>query len=225
MNQVGSFRKTDPRLINYKQGNVMKRQLLTKLQTVCLALPLLLSTAYGGIPLMDVTVFDATEKVVFKQSIKANAAFATGNLPAGKYVVQFNTKNPAMKNNQYLAVVSAGKKKVIAAAVPGESFMAGGAAIKIDVGPGLIITGKVTPEPAMAQGDGRVFRVIDGKRYLWVSAQTGTNLAGQWVEENLAPHSPITVWTKNELQKRMDRGGEGSMITYEHHHGLFTHGY
>jgi hypothetical protein len=190
----------------------MKRQLLTKLQTVCLTLPLLLSTAYGGIPSLDVTVFDATEKVVFRQSIKSNAAFATGNLPAGKYVVQFNAKNPAMKNKQYLAVVSAGKKKVIAAAVPGESFMAGGAALKIDVEPGLNITGKVAPEPAMAQGDGRVFRVIDGKRYLWVSARTGTNIAGQWVEENLAPINAITVWSADELRKRMDRGGEGSML-------------
>src|SRR2546421_69503 len=112
----------------------MKRQL--KLLSLCLALAAFLSTAYGGIPSMDVTVFDATEKVVFKQALNQNAAFATGNLRAGKYVVQFNTKSAAVKNNQYLAVISAGKNKLIAAAVPGERFMAGGAAIKIDVGPG-----------------------------------------------------------------------------------------
>jgi hypothetical protein len=209
---AGGFGETTFASSNQTEENVMTRQLLLKLPMACFALTLLLSTAYGGTASMNVTVFDATEKVVFKQSITENATFATGNLRAGKYVVQFNSTSPAVKNNLYLAVVSAGRKKVIAASVPGDKFMAGGAAMKIDVGPGLNISGKVAPETVTAQGEGPVFRVIDGKRYFWVNAQIGTNFAGQWVEEGLPPRAPVILWTADELRKRMDRGGEGSML-------------
>lgn len=191
----------------------MTKQLLTKLPTICLALTMLLGTAYGGIPLMDVTVFDAAQKIVFKQAIHVDATFATGSLRPGKYVVQFNSKSAALRNDQYLAVVSAGKKKVIAAAVPGEKFMGGGAAMKIDVEAGTQITGKVAPEPVVARREGPTFRVVDGKRYLWVNPRTGSNLAGQWVEATLAPARNVTVWSADEFQKKIDRAGEGSMLT------------
>ena len=191
----------------------MTRQLLIKLPLVCLALAALLSPAQGGTPFMDVTVFDATQKIVFKQAIQVNATFATGSLRAGKYVVQFNSKSAALRNAQYLAVVSAGKKKVIAAAVPGEKFMAGGAAMKIAVEAGTQITGQVATESVVTGRGGPTFRVVDGKRYLWVSARTGSNLAGQWVEETLAPARNVTVWSADEFQKKIDRAGEGSMLT------------
>ena len=203
----------------------MKRPLLIKLPTVCFALTMLLSTARGGMPSMDVTVFDASEKVVFKQAINANASFATGNLRPGNYVVQFNTNSRAVKNNHYLAVVSSGKKKVIAASVPGENFMDRGAAMRIDVGPGMKITGQIAREEAMARLNGPIFRTVDGKRYVWVGPQTGTNIAGQWVEQTLGPARNTFVWTSEELQKRMDRGGEGSMITNHHNYTLPTKGY
>jgi len=201
----------------------MTRQL--KLPMFCLALAAFLSTAYGGVPSMNVTVFDAAEKVVFKQAINSSATFATGNLPAGKYVVQFNTRSAAVKGNQYLLVVSAGKKKVIADAVTGETLTRGGAAMKIQVGPGNEISGQVLNDEAIAQAGGPKYRTIDGKRYVWVGAQTGTHLAGQWEEVSAAPSRSVVVWTRDELQKRMDRGGEGSMITSESNeqYGLFTH--
>jgi hypothetical protein len=206
-----------------RHSDHMKRQL--KLLSVCVALAAFLSTAYGGVPGMSVTVFDANEKVVFKQSLNSNASFASGKLPAGRYVVQFNTKSPAAKDNQYLAVVSAGKKRIIATGVPGERFMAGGAAMKIDVGPGLTITGQITKEdPATAQTRGPISRVIDGKRYIWVSAQTGTNLAGRWEDASVAPAHAVVVWSKDELRKRWDRAGEGSMITSEAMENFGTHG-
>jgi hypothetical protein len=194
----------------------MKRQL--KLLCACIALAAFLSTAYGGVPSVDVTVFDASEKVVFKRAINANSAFATGNLRSGKYVVQFKSQSAALKNNQYLAVVSSGRKKVIAAAIPGERFMAGGAAMKIDVGADMRITGQLAREEVITNGTGPISRVVDGKRYVWVRVQTGTHIDGQWVEESLAVARSTTVWTADELRKRMDRAGEGSMITYQHHH-------
>jgi hypothetical protein len=75
-------------------------------------------------------------------------------------------------------------------------------------------------------GDGNSkYRVIDGKRFVWVATETGSNHGGHWVEEGLAPARNIIAWTSDEIQKRQDRGGEGSLITYHHHHGLMTHGY
>ena len=172
---------------------------------------------------MDVTVFDATEKVVFRQSINANATFATGNLRPGKYVVQFNTRSAAAKGNQYLLVVSAGSKKVIADGVAGETLTRGGAAMKIQVGSGLQISGQVLNDEAIAQAGGPKYRTIDGKRYLWASAETGSNLGPRWEEITSASARNVIAWNRNELQKRMDRGGEGSMITYKDHYGLSTH--
>ena len=190
----------------------MKKQLLTKFPTICLALTMLLGTAYGGIPSMDVTVFDATEKVVFKQSIKADAAFATGNLRAGNYVVQFNTKSQAVKNNHYLAVVSSGQKKVIAAAVRGERFMAGGAAMKIDVGSGMQITGKVVAEPAITQRDGSMVRVIDGKRYVWVESRVGSNFGPRWEEQSIANSNNVSSLSQDKMRRIQDSAYEGSML-------------
>jgi hypothetical protein len=190
----------------------MTKQLLTKLTTMCLALTMLLGTAYGGVPLMDVTVFDANQKVVFKQSLKADAAFATGTLRAGNYVVQFNAKTEAVKNNYYLAVVSAGQKKVIAAAVRGEKFTGGGAAMKIDVGSGMHISGTVAAESATARHDGRMIRVIDGKRYVWVPGRVGTNLGPHWELETLAPASNITFITGDTMRKLQDHAYEGSIL-------------
>lgn len=201
----------------------MTRQL--KLLSLGLTLAALLSTARGGIPSMDVTVFDSTEKVVFKQAMNANATFATGSLPAGRYVVQFNTRSSAVKGNQYLLVVSAGAKKVIADAVAGETLARGGAAMKIHVNPGLQISGQVLNDEAITNAGGPKFRTIDGKRYVWVAEHTGSNITGRWVDVTTAPLRTVIVWNRDELQKRMDRGGEGSMLTNHLSHDLPTHGY
>ena len=103
--------------------------------------------------------------------------------------------------------------------------MARGAAMRIDVGPGMKITGQIAKEEVMSQSDGPAFRVIDGKRYVWVGPQTGTNIAGQWVEQTLAPARNTLVWTPDDLRKAIDRGGEGSMLSYHYGYGLAAKGY
>lgn len=219
-NQSESLFKTPPNLTQPVE-KIMTKHPLNRLPFALAALALLLAlatTAYGGVPLMDVTVFDANSKVAFKGPISANATFATGNLHPGNYVVQFNAKSTAVKNNQYLLVVSAGKKKVIAADVSGEKFMAGGVAMKVEVGPGSKITGQVAIEQAVAQGDGPKYRVIDGKRYFWVSAELGSNRGGRWVEESLAPAGNLTAWSKEGIRRFQDSAGEGSMISYKTHY-------
>jgi hypothetical protein len=101
--------------------------------------------AYGGVPPLNVTVSDAGGKAAFKGVTNANGTFATAKLKPGDYVVQFNSTYGGMKGNRYAIVVSAGTKKVGAAAVPGEKFAGGGVALKLVVGAGLNITGQVAP--------------------------------------------------------------------------------
>lgn len=193
----------------------MKKHPLPKTLLAGAGFALLLSfatAAYGGVPSMNVTVFDPLRNVAFKGPIRSDATFATAKLPAGEYVVQFNSKSSPVTGNQYLLVVSAGRKKVIAAAVPGETFAGGGAAMKIQVGPGSKITGQVANDRDTVQADGSKYRMIAGKRFVWVTSQVGSNHGGHWAEAGLPPALNITNWRKDDLQKRMDRGGEGSMI-------------
>jgi hypothetical protein len=206
----------------------MTRHLLNKLLFVPAAFAVLLgiaTTAYGGLPPIDVTVFDANSKVAFKGPISANATFATGNLHPGHYVVQFNAKSPAVKDNQYLLVVSAGKKKVIAPGVRGETLIAGGAAMRLDVELGSKITGQVANEQDVARGDGPKYRLIDGKLFVWVTAELGSNRGGHWEEPGLAPARNITAWNSDDFRRRQDRGGEGSLITYTDHYGPGSKGF
>src|SRR5947207_10311613 len=208
----------------------MKKYLFTKIPFARWALALLLSiaaTAYAGVPPLEVTVFDASSRVAFQGPVGANSTFATRTLPPGRYVVQFKTKNAAAKNNQYLLVVSAGKKKVIATGVAGETLIAGGAAMRLDVGAGSQITGQVARDEIVAGGLSSKYRMIDGKRFVWATAELRSNRGGHWEEEGLAPTRQVVVWTKDELQKRMDRAGEGSMVLTEaqENSGLHSHGY
>jgi hypothetical protein len=101
------------------------------------------SVANAGIPSMNVTVSDSAGKAAFKGATKNDGSFATAALQPGNYVVQFNTKNAAIKGGQYSIIVAAGKKKVVANAVAGDRFLAGGVAMKVEVAAGSSITGQV----------------------------------------------------------------------------------
>lgn len=189
--------------------------------TVISLLLIVTSAVYGGVPSMNVTVSDASGKVAFKGATNANAAFATGNLQPGRYVVQFNSKSAAVKGNQYLLVVSAGEKKILAEAVPGDKFTAGGVAMRVNVTRALKITGQVASEQAIASGASRLVQMRNGRRYFWVTAETGSNLGGRWVEEGVAEERNIVRFSSDELRKVHDRAFEGSMLNrleHNHHH-------
>lgn len=136
------------------------------------------SLAYGGIPAMNVSVSDESGNAAYKGATNSNGTFATAKLKPGKYVVQLNSKSPAVKGNNYAVVVSAGTKKVAANAVPGEKFNGGGVALKVDVGNGLNITGQVAEESKSA--------MKDGKKMVWIPPAMGSNLPGKWVPEDSA---------------------------------------
>jgi hypothetical protein len=172
----------------------------------------LASTVRGGIPALQATVFDADQNVAFQGPLGADGSFATGGLSPGRYVVQFKTKNTAAKNNLYMLVVSAGKKKVIAAAVPGQKFTGGGVAMKVDVGPSSRITAQVAQEDAVTGPGASRYRMIDGKGYVWITTQVGSNLGGRWVGERLAPGVNIVNVPMDNVRTIQDSAGEGSMI-------------
>jgi hypothetical protein len=92
---------------------------------------------------MDVVVSDNGGKAAFKGATKTDGTFATPALKPGSYVVQFNTKNSAVKSGQYSIIVAAGPKKVVANAVAGERFLGGGVAMKVEAAAGASITGQV----------------------------------------------------------------------------------
>ena len=162
---------------------------------------------------MEVTVFDTGGNVEFKGATNANGTFATANLQPGHYVVQFNTQSAAAKGNHYLVVVSAGKKKVIATGVSGETFI-GGAAMKVNVRSGLKITGQVANE--QIEG-GSNYKMVGGQRFVWVTAELGSQLGGRWVEESLAPARSITRLSTEGVKKFQDKAGEGSMVPWDGH--------
>jgi hypothetical protein len=139
----------------------------------CLAI----SMAYAGVPPISVSVSDASGKAAFKGATNSTGAFATAQLKPGNYVVQLNAKSPAVKGNHYAVVVSAGKKKVAASAVAGEKLTGGGVALKVEVGPGLNITGQVAQETKVSKS---------GKKMVWIPPMLGSNLPGRWVEEDSA---------------------------------------
>ena len=183
------------------------------IRAVLLCLLLVVATAAsGGVPSMNVIVSDASGKVAFKGATNANASFATANLAPGNYVVQFQSKSGALKGNQYLLVVSAGKKKMIADAVPGEKINGAGVAMRITVGSGLKITGQVAADQGLAAAISGKVKVIDGKRYVWIKARTGSNLGDHWEEEGLAASQAVATMSNDKLRQIQDRAFEGSML-------------
>ena len=120
-------------------------------------------SASGAIPSVNVTVSDAGGKLAYKGATKGDGGFATEKLQPGKYVVQFSSKNSALKGGQYSLVVAAGSKKVVANGVGGEKFLTGGVAMKVDVGSNLNITGQVTtaPIPLVTQKNNNNMRKSD----------------------------------------------------------------
>lgn len=140
------------------------------------------ASLFAAVPAMDVTVSTSTGKLAFKGRTNANGTFSTGNLAPGNYVVQFNAKDSAaVKGGKFLVVVSAGKRKVTAGDVQGGKFVAGGVAMKVEVGSGLKITGQVADQQSVAAKSDANVRVINGKRYVFVR-EIGSQV-GRWVEE------------------------------------------
>lgn len=138
------------------------------------------SVGYSAVPALNVTVSDGGGKVAYKGATSATGTFATPNLKSGNYIVQFNSASAALKGHQYTLVISAGKKKVSADAVAGDKFLAGGVAMKLEVGSGLNITGQVAAS-ANVKIDPKT-----KKKMVYIQPAVGSNMPGRWVPEDSA---------------------------------------
>jgi Carboxypeptidase regulatory-like domain len=175
----------------------------TSIRKVLFSLSLILSSAFfaAAMPSLDVTVSDSGSKLAYKGKTGASGTFATGTLAPGKYTVQFRS-NGNMPGN-YALLISAGKQKVMAEAVPGSKFSQGGVAMRLDVSSGLNITGQVsTGKVASADmsSNARV-KIVNGKKYVWKGPEVGSNFGGHWEEEGKASaHNTQSVDSSSLLE-------------------------
>ena len=206
----------------------MKIHCFSKSLFACAAATALLcvaSPARGSSPPIRVTVFDANQTVVFKGPLGADATFATKTLPPGRYVVQFNSKSASLKGTHYFLAVSAGKKKVLADAVAGEILMDKGAAMRVDVGQGLKITGQVVRDGDRVVSGVTKYRMVDGRPYIWIADELGSHIQGRWVDATIAPVLNITSYRTEDFRRAQDHAGEGSMLGRNYNVGPPTTGY
>ncbi|MGZ4966143.1 MAG: carboxypeptidase-like regulatory domain-containing protein [Chthoniobacterales bacterium] len=166
------------------------------------------ASVYGaGMPSVGVTVSDAAGHVAYKGRTNAGGTFATGKLAPGDYVVQFSSAGAPAGN--YALVVSAGKEKTVAEAVPGTKFGGGGVAMRIKVGKDMNVTGQLSTGKAGAvaakAGSTTQVKIVNGKRYLWVGPETGSNIGGHWVEEGSPEAQNLTRLNKQGVQSLQDR--------------------
>lgn len=162
----------------------------------------LASAALAATPPIDVTVSDAAGKLAFRGKTSTNGTFSTPRLEPGNYVVQFNS---AKLQGDYAMIVSAGKKKVTADSVAGSQFGGGGVAMRLEVGRGLNISGQVAPVGTVMVSGNRKVKIVNGRRYIWVEGETGTNLRG-WVEEGVAKGRNIQRMSRDTIRQIQDKG-------------------
>jgi hypothetical protein len=173
--------------------------------------------ASAAVPTMDVTVSDSAGKLEFKGKTNAQGLFTTKSLAPGNYVVQFTAKTS--KGGPYALVVSAGKKKVMAESVPAAKFSKGGVAMRVEVSKGMSLTGQVAEagQATIAANNGsnksnaRV-KYVDGKKFVWVQSELGSNLGGHWVDATSPEARNVQeVGTKGlqDMQSRYQNPNQG----------------
>jgi hypothetical protein len=159
------------------------------------------SFASAAVPEMRVTVSDSSGHAAYKGATDSNGSFATGTLKPGHYVVQFNAKRNDVAGNNYALVVSAGTKKVVASAVAGEKFAAGGVAMRIEVPGGANMVGVVA-------SDLRTM-MKDGKLLVWIPQRLGSHLPAHWAEADSADAKLVQASSSLSFKNLQDKQAQG----------------
>ena len=166
----------------------------------------------AAVPSVKVTITDANDKIVYNGLTNTSGLFRTPNLPTGDYVVQFRSRNGGQLDNQYLLVVSAGTKKVIADAVRGEQFAGGGVAMRVNVRRGLPIEGQMATEQSVSVAGNPNMKIVNGHRFFYVLSATGSNLGPHWEEEGVGMSRNVVHMDRNFVQHIVDHFAEGSLL-------------
>ncbi len=178
-----------------------------------------MSALYAELPPVKVTISTADGKLAYEGRTNARGIFHTGNVPPGDYVVQFRSGNAVMTSEQYLLVVAAGKRKVIADALRGEQFGGGGVAMRLRVGDGMKIEGQIASERSVTLAGNANEKVINGRIFRWVQDTTGTNLGPHWEEQGIGSARNVVRLDRTYLQHLADHFAEGSLLNRHYSDG------
>jgi hypothetical protein len=159
------------------------------------------SLASAAVPEMRVTVSDANGYAAYKGATDENGTFATGTLKPGRYVVQFNAKRNDVTGNNYALVVSAGKKKVVANTVAGNTFAGGGVAMRIEVGGGANIVGQVASDLRTMMKNGRLL--------VWIPQRLGSHLPAHWAEADSSDAKLVQASSSFSIKNLQDKQAQG----------------
>ena len=185
---------------------------------------LVAGTASGAtLPSMDVTVREkAGGKVVSSAKTDSRGNFATPEVQPGSYTVEFRSKNAAALAGTTLQIsVSPAKGPATEATAPGARF-GGGVAVAVNVKRASALTGQVSSAAAQTLADtgetkgplrpGSV-RIINGKRFVWMVNEMGSNIGGKWVPEGSpgAPAANTTRGNADSLRRMQDQSGQGAI--------------
>ncbi|HEY2139310.1 MAG TPA: hypothetical protein VGH00_04460 [Chthoniobacterales bacterium] len=141
----------------------------------------------AGVCNVDVTISDAGGRLAYRGKTDINGVFATAQVAAGNYVVQFQAKKAAANRNDYAIFAAAGRQRVVADAVSGAKFSGAGVAMRLKPTSRTLIIGQVAAGGVNALGT----KIVKGVRYVLLPPETG-DLAPRWVEEGTSSASNVT---------------------------------
>ena len=183
-----------------------------KLFASSVALLLISVSAVYAIPAMNVIVTDSQSRLAYKGVTNQDGTFATSKLAPGNYVVRFVSKQKVTDTEQYMLILTAGKKSMISNGVAAAQFKTSGVAAKMEVAKATSISGQVADAQELEKAG---FKVVNGRRYQWVKGHTGDSLGGRWMEEGAAGDT-LSQIDADGFRKLQDRAGLGTMSANEH---------
>jgi hypothetical protein len=146
------------------------------------------SIVYGAaVSNVDVTVSDATGRLIYRGKTDTNGVFGTGQVAAGDYVVQFNAKNAAVNRSDYAIYAAAGHRRVVAHDISGRQFAGAGVAMRLKSVARTPIIGQVALGGVNALGT----KIVKGVRYVLLPPATG-DIGPRWVEEGTQAARNVT---------------------------------
>ncbi|CAN5716443.1 hypothetical protein BH20VER1_BH20VER1_27340 [soil metagenome] len=200
--------------------------MINNLRMLVLASTAVAFSALGASAAPQMVSFDVTVKqkgsstAVFKGKTDGRGNFATSELSPGSYTAEFRSKNAAaMKGSKITIAVNSGKGESSQSTAPAEKF-ASGVAMNFEIRRPAKVTGQVGSNAgaeAVASSKGPLVsgsvKVINGKRFVWMPPELGSNMGGKWVPEGSpgAPRANVTKGNREDLRRMQDHGGQGAV--------------
>lgn len=152
---------------------------------VCLACTLFFTNFADAVTnaAVELTAKDkASGKVVYKGETNAAGKFSTSALAPGTYTFQFTAKDGA---GFQVALSGAKSAKQIKGPKSSVTFA-------VEMASTNKVSGRVTATPATAATGGKNdpnVKIVNGKRYVFVRGEIGSNMGGKWIPEEEARKS------------------------------------